>query len=107
MGTTKFQGEERRERYRVPMGTKVLVEAQDPKPFSEVGSLINMTRTGVYFEGFGDYHRGMTVKVLFPYNPAQPPQERPRHAEVVRVQEIEGSFKKGVAVRLLNIFLKP
>ena len=28
------------------------------------------------------------------------------HAEVVRVEDIGGSMKKGVAIKLLNIFLK-
>ncbi len=100
----KFEGEDRRQRYRLTKETKILVEAGKR---SEVGSILNMTKTGLFFLAFGDYQRGMNVQVTFPYNPSQPSVERPRHAEVVRVQEIEGSLKKGVAIKLLDMFLKP
>ncbi len=100
----KFEGPDRRERYRLGKETKILVAVGKR---SEVGTIINMTRNGVFFLVFGEYERGMMLDVTFPYIPTQPSQERPQHAEVVRVQEMEGSIKKGVAVRLLNMFLKP
>ncbi len=107
MGTApkpKFEGEDRRQRYRLSKETKILVQAGKR---SELGSIQNMTRTGVFFLAFGDYQPGMNLEVTFPYHPSQPSVERPRHAEVVRVQEIEGSLKKGVAIKLLDMFLKP
>jgi len=101
----KFEGQDRRERYRVTNETKVLVQSGKS---TQVGSIKNMTRTGMYIEIFGDYQRGMTVQVTFPYDPMKAGAgARPQHAEVVRVQEIEGSMKKGVAVKLLTLFLKP
>ena len=100
----KFEGTDRRERYRLAKETKILVQSGKR---SEVGSIINMTRNGIFFLAFGDYQPGMGVQVTFPYNPAQSTGERPQHAEVVRVQDQEGSLKKGVAVKLLNMFLKP
>ncbi len=101
----KFEGQDRRERYRVTNETKVLVQSGKS---TQVGSIKNMTRTGMYFEIFGEYAPGMTVQVTFPYDATKPGEgARPQHAEVVRVQEIEGSMKKGVAVKLLSLFLKP
>lgn len=100
----KFDGSDRRSRYRLSTATKVLVQGNNR--FSEVATIVNMTRNGIYFEAFGEYQRGMTVKVTFPYNPVRPSVETPQHAEVVRVQEIAGSMKRGVAVKLLNVFLK-
>ena len=100
----KFEGPDRRERYRLSKDVKILVKVGKR---SEVGTIINMTRNGLFFLAYGDYERGMNVEVQFPYNPSQPSGERPQHAEVVRVQDQEGSMKKGVAIRLLNMFLKP
>ena len=100
----KYGGPERRERYRMKQDVKILVEKRGR---SEVATITNMTRNGVYFQAFGDYHPGEMLDVTFPYNPTRPTGERPQHAEVVRVQELEGSMKKGIAVRLLNMFLKP
>lgn len=100
-----FEGNDRRERYRLLRDTKVLVKNKDTQS-SEIGTLKNMTRTGLYFEGFGDYQPGMSVSVTFPYDPTKPPQGLPQRAEVVRVRELVGSIKKGVAVRLLTLFLK-
>ncbi|MGH8247470.1 MAG: PilZ domain-containing protein, partial [Gammaproteobacteria bacterium] len=100
----KYGGPERRERFRLKQETKILVKAGSR---SEVGTIINLTRTGVFFSAFGDYERGTMVEVLFPYDPGKPPKERPIHGEVVRVQDMEGSMKKGVAVKMLGIFLKP
>jgi len=100
-----FQGEDRRARYRMSREVKILVSPKRGR--SEVATIHNMTRNGVYFHGFGDYEPGMGIDVLFPYDPARPTLERPQHAEVIRVQPLDGSFKKGVAVRLLNLFLKP
>lgn len=102
----RLEGQDRRERYRLIADTKVLVKNKDTES-SEIGSLKNMTRTGLFFEGFGDYRPGMTVDVEFPYDPTKPALGRPQFAEVVRVIEVEGSIKKGVAVKLLNLFLKP
>ena len=100
----KFEGPDRRERYRLAKETKILVKGGNR---SEVSTIVNMTRNGIFFLAFGDYQRGMNVEVTFPYNPTQSSGERPQHAEVVRVQDMEGSMKKGVAVKLLNMFLKP
>ncbi len=101
----KFEGPDRRQRYRVTNEVKILVKAG--KLFSQVGSVKNLTRNGIFFEAFGDYQPGMGMEVMFPYDPSKPSMERPMSAEVVRVQEIEGSIKKGVAIKLLGIFLKP
>ena len=102
----KFEGEDRRDRYRLSRETKVLVKVGSQ--FSHVGTIKNMSRTGMFFEAFGEYQRGMTMELTFPYDPSKPSAgEKPQHAEVVRVQEIEGSMKKGVAVKLLSLFLKP
>ena len=95
---------DRRERHRVGLDIKILVQAGGR---SEVGSIQNMTRTGVYFLGFGDYRPGMMVEVSFPYDPTKPDTQQPQRAEVVRVQEIEGSMKKGVAITMSHLFLKP
>ena len=101
----KYEGSDRRQRYRVTNEVKILVKVGTQ--FSQVGSVKNLTRNGIFFEAFGDYHPRMGVEVIFPYDPSKPAMERPQHAEVVRVQEIEGSMKKGVAIKLLSIFLKP
>ena len=101
----KFGGADRRQRYRVTNEVKILVKVG--KMFSQVGSVKNLTRNGIFFEAFGDYQPGMGMEVVFPYDPSKPSMDRPMHAEVVRVQEIEGSMKKGVAIKLLGIFLKP
>lgn len=102
----KFEGQDRRERYRVMNETKVLVKVGNL--FSQVGTIRNMTRTGIFFEAFGEYQPGLTMEVTFPYDPNKPGAgARPQHAEVVRVADIEGSMKKGVAIKLLGLFLKP
>ena len=90
----KFEGQDRRERYRLSKETKILVQTQNG---SQIGTIENMTRTGIFFLAFGDYQPGMGVEVTFPYDPSKATGQRPLHAEVVRVQDIEGSLKKGVA----------
>ena len=102
----RIEGQDRRERYRLTRDTKVLVKNRETQS-SEIGSIQNMTRTGIYFEGYGDYQPGMTVAVEFPYDPTKPELGKPQFAEVVRVREVKDSIKKGVAVKLLNLFLKP
>ncbi len=105
-GKPKYAGTERRERYRLGNDAKILVQKLG-EIRSEMGAAKNITRTGIYFEVFGDYQPGMSVRVTFPYDPTQPLMNRPQHAEVVRVVEIPGSLRRGVAVKLLNLFLKP
>lgn len=100
----KFEGDDRRQRYRLKAETKILVKSGER---SEVGTIENMTRGGIFFLGFRDYKPGMMLDVVFPYDPTRPTGQRSQHAEVVRVQEIEGSIKKGVAIKLLDMFLKP
>jgi len=95
---------DRRARYRLKVDTKVLVSTG---PKSEVATITNMTRNGIYFRVFGDYQPGMQVQLTFPYDPSKPSVERPQTGQVVRVEALEGSIKKGVAVKLLNVFLKP
>ena len=102
----RFEGNDRRERYRLTRDTKVLVQNRETQS-SEIGTVKNMTRTGIYFEGSGDYRPGAPVAVEFPYDPTKPGLGRPQFAEVVRVHEVKDSIKKGVAVKLLNLFLKP
>ncbi len=99
----KFEGPDRRERYRLSRETKILVRTQSG---SAIGTIENMTRNGIFLLAFGDYQPGMSVEVTFPYDPSKPTGQHPLRAEVVRVQDIDGSLKKGVAVKLLNIFLK-
>lgn len=101
----KHEGTDRRERYRLGRECKVLVTGANRK--SEVASVQNMTRTGLFFVGFGDYQPGTSVEIILPFEPSAPTNARAQHAEVIRVQEIEGSLRKGVALKLLNIFLKP
>ncbi len=103
----KHGGPERRQRYRVTNEVKILVKFKGSYQSSQVGTVKNLTRNGIFFEAFGDYKPGMEMEVIFPYDPSKPSMERPMHAEVVRVQELEGSLKKGVAIKLLGIFLKP
>lgn len=104
MGTKpKYEGEDRRERYRLSTETKILVALGQS---SQVGTIVNMTRNGVYFEAFGDYEPGMEIKVSFPYDPTKPQEVHQQRADVVRVREIEGSMKKGVAIKMSTIFLK-
>lgn len=105
MPVTSFEGEDRRERFRLSHDRKVLVQARGR--FSQVGTIQNITRSGLFFEAFGDYERGMTLDLTFPYDPSKFSSGRPQQAQVVRVVEIEGSLKKGVAVKLLSLFLKP
>lgn len=105
MAKSSFEGVDRRERYRLSNETKVLIQAG--RQFSQVGTIKNMTRGGMLFEAFGDYQRRMGLELTFPYDPSKAAGGRPQHAEVVRVQELEGSMKKGVAVKLLSLFLKP
>ena len=106
MPKPKYEGTERRQRYRVTNEVKILVKFEGSLQSSQVGSVKNLTRNGIFFEAFGDYQPGMGMQVIFPYDPSKPSMERLMHAEVVRVQEIEGSIKKGVAIKLLSIFLK-
>lgn len=105
MGDTAKVDVNRRERVRVKMDVKALVKLASGS--TEICTIENMTKTGVYFTTYREYRRGETVMILFPYDPTQPvAQESFRHGEVVRMEEREGSMKKGVAVRMLNIFLK-
>ncbi len=95
----------RRERVRVKMDVKALVKVEGGS--TEICTVENMTRTGLYFTTFRDYRPGQSVQLIFPYDPTTPAnQDSFRHAEVVRVEEREGSLKRGVAARMLNIFLK-
>lgn len=100
----KYDGADRRQRYRLSKDTKILVKAGRR---TEVGAIQNMTRTGIYFEAFGEYHRGQMLDVTFPYHPAHLSTGKSQHAEVVRVIESDDSLKKGVAIKLLDMFLKP
>ena len=102
----RIEGKDRRERYRLISDTKVLIKNKETQS-SEIGSVKNMTRTGIYFEGSGDYRPGTCVAVEFPYDPTKPGLGKPQFAAVVRVHEVKDSIKKGVAVKLLNLFLKP
>ncbi len=101
----KFEGVDRRGRYRLSSDTKILVQRVSSSS-SQVGTIVNMTRNGLYFEVFGDYEPGMELHVWFPYDPTKPPAGNPQRAQVVRVQEIEGSMKKGVAIKVDTLFLK-
>ena len=101
----KHDGPNRRDRYRLKSDAKILVKV--PFQFSQVGTMRNLSRIGIFFQAFGEYQPGMMMEVVFPYNPAKPSLERPQQAEVVRVEEIQGSLKKGVAVKLLSVFVKP
>ena len=101
----RFDGKDRRERYRLTSDTKVLVQNRETQT-SEIGVVKNMTRTGIYFEGYGDYRPGVPLNVEFPYDPTKPTTGSPMWAEVVRVVESKQSFRKGVAAKLLNLFLK-
>lgn len=103
--TVKPKSGERRQRLRLKPGTKVLVSRKGG--FSEVATIENMTRQGLYFQALGEYQKGTWIELIFPYDPASPTMDRPHHAEVVRVQDMEGSLKKGVAVKLLNVVLRP
>ncbi len=103
----KYGGPERRQRHRVTNEVKILVNFKDSYQSSEVGSVKNLTRNGIFFEAFGNYQPGMGIGVMFPYDPSKASMERPIHADVVRVQKIKDSMKKGVAIKLLGIFLKP
>ena len=103
----KYEGTERRQRYRVTNEVKILVQFKGSHQSSQVGSVKNLTRNGIFFEAFGDYQPGMGMEVTFPYDPSKLSMDRPMSAEVVRAQEIQGSIKKGVAIKLLSIFLKP
>ncbi len=99
----KHEGPERRDRYRIKVETKALVEVGGR---SEVATIENMTRNGLFFRAFREYHRGMLIRITFPYDPAQTGTQTPQFAEVVRIEHAPGSLKKGVAVKLLNVFLK-
>ena len=105
--TPKYEGSDRRQRYRLRKDIKILVEFKEVYQSSQVGTVKNLTRTGIFFEAFGEYQPGMTTDVVFPYDPAEPSLERPQQAEVVRVKQIQGSLKKGVAIKLLSVFRKP
>lgn len=96
---------ERRDKYRIKVEIKALVRLANGG--TEICAIQNMTRNGVYFTAFGNFTRGEGVAILFPYDPTRAAQQQFQSAEVVRVQNLEGSFKKGVAVKLLNLFLKP
>ncbi len=106
-GMPKREGPERRQRYRVTNEVKIHVKFKDIYQSAQVGTVKNLTRTGIFFEAFGEYQPGMTTEVVFPYDPSNPSLERPQQAEVVRVKPIQGSLKKGVAIKLLTVFLKP
>ena len=101
----KHDGPNRRDRYRLKSDAKILVKV--PFQSSQVGTMRNLSRTGIFFEAFGDYQPGMTMEVVFPYDAVNASFQRPQRAEVVRVEQIQGSLKNGVAVKLLSLFLKP
>ena len=103
----KYEGSNRRQRYRLRKDIKILVKFKGVYQSSQVGTVKNLTRTGIFFEAFGEYQPGMTTEVVFPYDPAEPSLDRPQQAEVVRVKQIQASLKKGVAIKLLTGFLKP
>ncbi len=96
---------ERRDKYRIKVEIKALVKLANGA--TEICAIQNMTRNGVFFTAFGNFMKGEGISILFPYDPTRAAQQQFQSAEVVRVQSLEGSFKKGVAVRLLNLFLKP
>ena len=96
----------RRDRYRLKSDAKILVKVPYYQS-SQVGTIRNLSRTGIFFEALGNYRQGMMMEVVFPYEPANLSLQLPQHAEVVRVEEIQGLPKKGVAVKLLSLFLKP
>ncbi len=98
----KYGGPERRQRHRVTNEVKILVNFKDSYQSSEVGSVKNLTRNGIFFKAFGDYKPGMEMEVIFPYDPSKPSMEWPMRAEVVRVQEIKGLMQKGAAIKLLG-----
>jgi hypothetical protein len=89
----------------MPLDTKVLVKKRMEQG-SEIATLKNMTRSGLLFEGYGDYQPGMPLTVIFPYDPTKPAMQFPQSAEVLRVEEIQGSIKKSVAVKLSEMRLK-
>ena len=104
----KYKEPNRRDCYRVESDAKILVKFKVTCSLgvyqsSQVGTMRDLSRAGIFFEAFGDYQPGMMIEVVFPYDPATPSLERPQQAEVVRVEEIEGSLKNGVAVKLLNL----
>ncbi|MGH8248431.1 MAG: hypothetical protein ACREUU_18585 [Gammaproteobacteria bacterium] len=101
----KSKPAERRQRIRLMPGAKVLVSRKGS--FSEVAAIENMTRESLFFQALGDYQKGTWIELTFPYDPAKGSLGRPRHAEVIRVEDIKGSPKKGVAVKLLNVVLRP
>lgn len=94
----------RRDRYRIAMDGRILVKSG---PHFEVGAIQNVSKGGVYFIVSGHYERGQSVDVTFPYDPAVHYAQKSQFGDVVRVQSIEGSGQKGVAVKLLDMFLKP
>ena len=100
----KHEVSNRRDRYRLKSDAKILVKVSHLS--SQVGTMRDLSRTGIFFRAFGDYQPGMTIEVVFPYDAVNASFQRPQQAEVVRVEEIEGSLKKGVAVKLLSLFLK-
>ena len=67
LGKPKYAGPERRQRYRVTNEVKILIKVGNM--FSQVGSVKNLTRNGIFFEAFGDYQPGMGMEVVFPYDP--------------------------------------
>lgn len=95
---------DRRERYRLSRETKIFVRAGGQ---TEVATIENMTRTGVYFVGVGAYEPGQSLDVIFPYDPAHPEAQKSQYADVMRVQTLPDSEKRGVAIKLLDMFLKP
>ncbi len=104
----KYKGPNRRDRYRVKSHAKILVKFKVTCSLGvyqslQVGTMRDLSRSGIFFEAFGDYQPGMMIEVVFPYDPAKSSFDRPQQAEVVRVEEIEGSLKNGVAVKLLNL----
>lgn len=97
------KADDRRSRFRVPVNMKVLVKRGER---SEIGTVTNVSRHGLYFTGFGDYKRGTSVLLQYPYDPAKPASDNFQHADVMRVVQLPDSIKRGFGVKLLDIRVK-
>jgi hypothetical protein len=68
--------------------------------FEEVTTTVNVSRGGVYFMTERSYRIGQPVRIQLNYNSSGGDAlEQP--GEVARVQNVAGSFKKGVALKYL------